>query len=83
MLIADEYNDVFIAPPHLDATSAPVVLEVMKDLLYEAYVRKGRLQQALMVRRYFAEESAEELTRVLASSPALKQAADHDSASPS
>ncbi len=68
-------------PPRLDASSAAVVLEVMKDLLYEAYVRKGRLQQALMVRRYFAEETAEELTRVLASSPPLKQAADHDSAS--
>jgi len=29
----------------------------MKDLLYEAYVRKGRLQQAMMVRRYFTDET--------------------------
>ncbi len=28
----------------------------MKDLLYQAYVRKGRLQQAMMVRRYFLSE---------------------------
>src|SRR5581483_2977429 len=31
-------------PPPLDAASAAVLLEVMKDLLYEAYIRKGRLQ---------------------------------------
>ncbi len=74
---ADSRSD----PPHLDATSASVVLEVMKDLLYEAYIRKGRLQQALMVRRYFAEETADDLTPVLASTPAVKQAADQDSAS--
>jgi len=28
----------------------------MKDMLYQAYVRRGRLQQALMVRRHFAED---------------------------
>ncbi len=74
---ADSRSD----PPHLDAASASVVLEVMKDLLYEAYIRKGRLQQALMVRRFFAEETADDLTPVLASTAAVKQAADHDSAS--
>src|SRR5580704_10451937 len=31
--------------PLLDATSAGVLLEVIKDLLYQSYVRKGRLQQ--------------------------------------
>jgi hypothetical protein len=67
-------------PPHLEATTAAVVLEVMKDLLYEAYVRKGRLQQALMVRRYFAEETADDLSPILASSP-LTPAPDRDSAS--
>jgi len=41
--------------PVLDAYQAGVLLEVMKDLLHQAYVRKGRLQQAMMVRRYFAE----------------------------
>jgi hypothetical protein len=44
-------------PPLLDTYEAAVALEVMKDLLYEAYVRKGRLQQAMMVRRYFADET--------------------------
>jgi hypothetical protein len=30
---------------------------VAKDLLYEAYVRKGKLQQAIMVRRFFLDET--------------------------
>jgi hypothetical protein len=46
-------------PPNLDANSAAVVLEVMKDLLYEAYVRRGRLQQALLMRKFLADETAE------------------------
>lgn len=38
--------------PALDAYSAGVLLEVLKDLLYQSYVRKGRLQRAMTVRRY-------------------------------
>ena len=43
--------------PVVDGIHAGVLLEVLKDLLYQAYVRRGRLQQAMMVRRYFAEET--------------------------
>lgn len=62
-------SDGRIDPPPLDAASASVVLEVMKDLLYEAYVRKGRLQQALMVRRFFVEETADDLAPVASRQP--------------
>ena len=48
--------------PVLGSYEAGVLLEVMKDLLYQAYVRRGRLQQAMMVRRYFAEESGTKVT---------------------
>lgn len=44
--------------PAVDGFHAGVLLEVLKDLLYQAYVRRGRLQQAMMVRRYFAEDSS-------------------------
>jgi hypothetical protein len=44
--------------PTLDPYQAGVLLEVMKDLLHQAYVRKGRLQQAMMVRRFFIEETS-------------------------
>jgi hypothetical protein len=43
--------------PLLDGYEAGIVLEVMKDLLYEAYVRKGKLQQAIMMRRFFLDET--------------------------
>jgi hypothetical protein len=44
--------------PAIDAYQASVLLEVLKDLLYQAYVRRGRLQQAMMVRRYFADDDS-------------------------
>ena len=44
--------------PLLDGYEAGIMLEVAKDLLYEAYVRKGKLQQAIMVRRFFLDETS-------------------------
>ena len=43
----------------LDGYEAGIALEVMKDLLYEAYVRKGKLQQAMLVRRFFLDETTQ------------------------
>lgn len=40
--------------PRLDAESSGVLLEVMRDLLYETFVRKARLVQALKFRRHVA-----------------------------
>jgi hypothetical protein len=44
------------AMPELGATQAGMLLEIMKDLLHQCYVRRGRLQQAMRMRRFFAEE---------------------------
>ena len=43
--------------PVINTYQAAVMLEVMKDFLYQAYVRKGRLQQAMKVRKFFVEEA--------------------------
>lgn len=51
--------------PLLDGYEAGVALEVMKDLLYEAYVRKGKLQQAMMVRRFFLDETQTNITPLI------------------
>ncbi len=45
------------APPTLTSWQASLLLEVIKDLLSQAYVRKARLQQALLVRNYFTSEA--------------------------
>ena len=43
--------------PVIDAVQAGVLLEFMRDVLYQSYVRKGKLQQAMMMRRYLTEEN--------------------------
>jgi hypothetical protein len=47
--------------PQLDELQCGALLEVMKDLLYQTFVRKGRLQQAMSMRRFFADESTQGL----------------------
>jgi hypothetical protein len=54
--------DLRPAPPLLDSYQSGVLLEAMKDLLHQAYVRKGRLQQAMMVRRFFSDEANDKVT---------------------
>ena len=50
--------------PLLESYAAGMLLGIMKDLLYEAYVRKGKLQQAMMVRRFFVDEKANNVTQL-------------------
>lgn len=44
--------------PLMNAQQAGILLEVMKDLLYQVYVRSGKLRKAVMVRGFFASERA-------------------------
>ncbi len=54
--------------PLIDGYEAGIMLEVVKDLLYEAYVRKGKLQQAIMVRRFFLDETGTNITPLASAS---------------
>ena len=58
-------NDPRPSLPLLDSYEAGIVLEVVKDLLYEAFVRKGKLQQAMSVRRFFLDETATNITALV------------------
>jgi hypothetical protein len=55
-------------PPLLDGYEAGIMLEVAKDLLYEAYVRKGELQQAIMVRHFFLDETGSQVEPLISAS---------------
>ena len=44
--------------PEFDRRQAAALLETMKDLLTQTYVRKAKLRQALKVRRFFANQAA-------------------------
>jgi hypothetical protein len=57
-------NNASAQLPELTPNEAGVLLELTKDMLYEAYVRKGKLQQAMMVRRFFAEETLDKITPI-------------------
>jgi hypothetical protein len=59
-------NDADPTPqwPEIGTSEAGVLLELTKDMLYEAYVRKGKLQQAMMVRKFFAEETLDKITPI-------------------
>jgi hypothetical protein len=47
--------------PLIDEEQAGLLVEVVKDLLYQTYVRRARLQQALLMRRGWSEPSSERI----------------------
>ena len=49
-------SDPWPHQPHLNAERAGILLEVMRDLLYQTFVRKARLMQAMTFRRYVAPQ---------------------------
>jgi hypothetical protein len=60
--------------PDCDAATAAVLLEAMKDLLYQVYVRVSKLRKAVEIRRYFAEESARKITPIRAAQRLSREA---------
>ena len=51
-------------PPELDADAAAVLIEVVKDLLYQGYVRAAKLKAAMKMRRFFAGETSGKVTSI-------------------
>jgi hypothetical protein len=45
------------ADPGIDADQAAVLIEIVKDMFQQRYVRTAKLRRAIKVRRYFAHES--------------------------
>ena len=43
--------------PLLNRVQAGILLEVMKDMLYQLFVRKGKLTRAIKVRQFFVQEA--------------------------
>lgn len=48
--------------PEIGAEESAVLIEVIKDLFYQSYVRTAKLQAAMKMRRYFAAENAAKVT---------------------
>ena len=47
--------------PMLSHAQAGILLEVLKDMLYQCFVRRGKLTRALKVRRFFVQEAENDL----------------------
>jgi hypothetical protein len=69
VLFATDSNGGRNTMPPLDANSAGILLEVLKDLLYQCYVRRGRLQQAMMMRRRFTTDDSAAKVTLLGAKP--------------
>ncbi|MCL4792335.1 MAG: hypothetical protein KJ040_09830 [Gammaproteobacteria bacterium] len=57
-VIFDQESKGNRAEPAFERRQAAALLETMKDLLHQTYVRKAKLRQALKVRRFFADQAA-------------------------
>jgi len=47
--------------PMLNRFQAGILLEVLKDIFYQCFVRRGKLTRALKVRRFFVQEANNDL----------------------
>ena len=47
--------------PLLNRVQAGILLEIMKDMYYQCFVRRGKLTRAIKVRRFFVEEGGNNL----------------------
>jgi hypothetical protein len=52
-------SDPWPSHPDMNGETAGVLLEVMRDLLYQTFVRKARLLQAMTFRKFVAPHTAE------------------------
>jgi hypothetical protein len=51
-------------PPTLGPVEAAVLIEAVKDLFYQAYVRTAKLRAAMKMRRYFVDETLRNVTPI-------------------
>jgi hypothetical protein len=49
------------AEPEIDADQAAVLIEVLKDMLQQRYLRTAKLKRAIQMRRFFASESKQKV----------------------
>jgi hypothetical protein len=52
-------------PAQLDRETAAVMLETMKDVLHQSYIRRGVLRKKLRMRRFFAAQSEQDAENIL------------------
>jgi hypothetical protein len=56
--------DLTVPEPEIDAERAGVLIEILKDIFYQCYVRTAKLKAAVKMRRYFAGETTQKVTPI-------------------
>jgi len=56
--------DTDSAEPSLGPEQAAVLIEVVRDLFYQCYVRRAKLRAAVRMRRFFADETARNVASI-------------------
>jgi hypothetical protein len=51
-------------PPAIGPDAAAVLIEAVKDLFYQGYVRTAKLRAAMKMRRYFVDETLRNVTPI-------------------
>jgi hypothetical protein len=51
-------------PPTITPDEAAVLVELLKDLFYQSYVRTAKLRAAMRMRRFFASENLGKITPI-------------------
>jgi hypothetical protein len=51
-------------PPEIGQDEAAVLIEVVKDLFYQSYIRTAKLRAAIKMRRFFAGEGTSKITPI-------------------
>ena len=64
MLLQTLLFDSGMDEPALDATSAAILIEILKDVFHECFVRRSKLRAAVRMRRYFAGETTQKVTPI-------------------
>lgn len=54
-ILFDTSSESLLTADTRNRATAAILLEIMKDLLFQTYVRRERLRKAMRVRRYFAD----------------------------
>ena len=60
-ILFDTRAETIYQSGQLDRGTAAILLEVMKDLLHQVYIRRGRLSKALRMRQFFARSDERQL----------------------
>lgn len=57
------------ATPAIDADQAAILIEIVKDMFQQRFVRTAKLKRAIQMRRFFAAESDQNVTPLTPASP--------------